>query len=87
MPPPIDKAVKVIGSEEQVGFVPDVIEIVTIGGVSAFTVITIILLVIVGDDTQVSLVVKTHVTASVFDKVEVVNVGLLVPTFTPFIRH
>lgn len=69
------------------GFVPDVIEIETMGGVIAFTVITIILLEMEGEDTQVSLVVKTQVTASEFDRVDEVKAGLFVPAFTEFTRH
>ena len=69
------------------GLLPEVIEIETVGGESGFTVITIMLLVTVGEETHVSLVVKMQVTASVFCRFDVVKVELFVPTLTPFIRH
>ena len=59
----------------------------TEGVSSAFTVIVIWLLVAEAGDGHVALDVKITVTLSVFASVELVNVGLFVPAFTPFTCH
>ena len=61
--------------------------ILTVGVISAFTVIVIWLLVTETGDGHVALDVMMTVTLSVFASVELVNVGLLVPTGTPFTCH
>lgn len=52
-----------------------------------FTIIVTLLLVAVAAVTQPALEVSTQVMISLFAKPFEVNVGLLVPTFVPFIFH
>ena len=81
-------AVNVTLVPEQVGFVPDVIAILTLAGKFGLTNM-LMLLDVAGEPVKhgVALLVKTTVTASLFTKVVVVNDALLVPAFTPFTCH
>ena len=85
MPPLIGVAVYVTELPGQI--VVALAPIVTEGVSSAFTVIVIWLLVTEAGDGHVALDVMITVTLSVFASVELVNDGLLVPTFEPFTCH
>ena len=61
--------------------------IVTEGTTAGFTVIVIVLLVALAGDTQVTLLVMITFTCALFGRVELLNVELLVPAFTPFTCH
>ena len=71
----------------QEGLVPAVTAILTEGVNIGLIVIVIALDVTCEGVAHAALDVKTHVTACPFVKEFVVNVGLLVPKFTPFTRH
>ena len=58
-----------------------------VAGVPGFTVMVILLLVAVVGEAQAALDVITTFITSPFDKVELVNVGLLVPAAVPFTYH
>ena len=80
-------AVNVAEEPEHSGFVPPVSAIETEGVTFGFTVIVIVFDVTGFGLAHAALDVITHVTASAFSKVEVVNVGLFVPTFVAPIFH
>ena len=72
----------------QVGFVPDVIVMLTLAGKFGLTVI-LMLFDVAGEPVKhgVALLVKITVTASVLTKVVEVKVALFVPAFAPFTCH
>ena len=61
--------------------------ILTEGVIRSFTVMVIVLLVAVAGEGQIALEVMITLTVFVFASVEVVNMGLFVPTFTPLTCH
>lgn len=69
------------------GFVPAVTAMLTEGVSIGLIVIVIALDVTCEGVAQAALEVRTHVTACPFVNAFVVNVGILVPKFTPFTRH
>ena len=81
-------AVNVTLVPAQVGFVPDVIAILTLAGKFGLTVI-LMLLDVAGEPVRhgVALLVKITVTASLFTKVVVVKLALFIPAFVPFTFH
>jgi hypothetical protein len=80
-------AVKVTDEPAHVGFDPAVMAIATDGTTKGLTVMVIPALVAVVGLAHGELDVKIQVTICPFVKVVVVNVGLLVPAFTPLICH
>ena len=64
-----------------------VVAVMVTEGVRELTVMLTTLLAVVGDETQLALEVMITLTWSPFASVLEVNVGELVPTFTPFICH
>ena len=82
-----------VGVAVNVTFIPAQIvleghaEIVTLTGRFGFTVIVMVFDVAGFPVAQVALDVRTHVTNCPFVKVVTENVGLLIPTFTPFTFH
>jgi hypothetical protein len=80
-------AVNVTDAPAHIGFVPAVMAIATDGTNTGFTVMVIPALVAVVGLAHGELDVKIQVTICPFVKVMVVNVGLLVPAFTPLICH
>ena len=64
-----------------------VVDVMVTEVVRELTVMLIRLLAVVGDDVQLALDVMTTLTWSPFASALDVNVGELVPAFTPFICH
>ena len=84
----VGEAVNVTLVPAQIVCVPAVMAILTLAGKFGLTVI-LMLFDVAGEPVKhgVALLVKITVTASLFTKVVVVNVALLVPAFTPFTCH
>ena len=78
---------KVTDVPAQIVWLPDVMAILTEAVRFEFTVIVMLLLTGLFEARQPALLVSTTVTASLLAKVVEVNVGALVPAFTPFIFH
>jgi len=83
----VEVALKVTGTPIQVGLVPDVMAIDTVGIVIGLTVMVTMLLVMVVGFAQVASEVKIQVTTSPFASKGAVWEILFVPTFVPFSCH
>lgn len=87
VPPLVGVAVNVAPAPAHIGFVPEVSAIVTNGETEAFTLIVIALEVAGLPETQLVLLVITHVIWSrLFNPLSAYD-ALLVPTFTLFFFH
>ena len=84
MPPLVGEAVKVTDVPGQILFVEAAI--LTAGTGTGFTVMVTELLAVAGE-AQGALEVTVTETTSLLFKVELLNVGLLVPTLEPFTCH
>ena len=88
MPPLVGVAVNVRLVPAQVGFVPDVMAMLTLAGKFGLTV-TEMLFDVAGEPVKhgEALLVKTTVTASLLFNAAVVKLAVLAPALTPFILH
>ncbi len=80
-------AVNVTLVPEQIALSESLLAILTLGVTLPVTVMVIVLLVAVLEVAHVLLEVITTLTTSLFDKVVLVNVALLVPTLVLFTFH